>query len=279
MRYLLILSREFQIWSEGLEDYTKDYVDDIIQIQKEEYSNKRLIYEETVRHINEDFCDLSRGLKDFLGSFYQHRSMVLSIPEVAPLELEGVAILQAVFDKESDLYVQYADALHYYLYEACLDKDGKWQVAVVFNESRENEKLTLEAYGYAFDEIKCFTEWVEDNKFAYRLEDLATRLKVYCQIKAEKPEDLARIRADIQDERVATLLDKDIVQDIIRVLGKEKKKRVQIVKETQYGDGGYIGSTLSELKRAGILKHKLPHYWVNPAYYERLGICPDKDGQ
>ena len=74
-------------------------------------------------------------------------------------------------------------------------------------------------------------------------------------------------------------MDKDIVKAVIRVLGKEKKKRLQIVRETGYEDGGHIGATLFQLGRMGILQHKRPYYWVKPAWYGRLSNCPDKDGQ
>ena len=152
-------------------------------------------------------------------------------------------------------------------------------MTIVYNEYMKVEEIELEIYEIAFDEIKNFTKWVEENKIAYKLEELAARLKVFCQIKAENPEELVRMEADMKDERVATLLDKDIVRAIVKVLSRGKKKRVQIVAETQYDNGGYMGSTLYKLKRVGILKHTLPYYWVNPAYYKRLGICPDKDGQ
>lgn len=279
VQYLLRLSQELQIESYFLEKYTTAYTDGLIEMYKEKSSDIRFVYEETCHHILEDICSFLRGLKYLLSAIYTHRDMAYSVPEAKPLVLQTLNILQLIVDKADDAHFNFADALEYYIYECVLDKTGKWYTTIINNKTRKAEELELEAYEFAFEVIGDFTRWVEENRIVFRLEELGAGLGVFCQIKTKDPEEFARVEAPIKDERVATLLEKDIVKAIIKVLGKERKKRVQIVNETQYEDGGHIGAALIRLKHIGILQHKRPYYWVNPAWYGRLSNYPDKDGQ
>jgi hypothetical protein len=276
---LLILSRILEEgYGTSLEGYTSDCSSGLIEIHKEGVS-KHSAYEETAFSILSDTYDLIHEAKYFLAVMYGHSDIICSAPEVTPLIYQALAILELLVDKAEEALAVFADTLKYYVYKAVLDKTGKWHCTEEENESRKPEKLELQLYEHAFEEIDYFAEWVEENKIAYRLAELGAILKVHCQIKVDNPEAFARMEARQQEQEVARLLERDITKTIISVLGKERKKRSQIVNETEYYEGGYMGATLSELKRFGILQHATPYYSVNPAYYKRLGICPDKDGQ
>ncbi len=127
----------------------------------------------------------------------------------------------------------------------------------------------------AIEVFKEYFDAIKNLELISRLTEFIYRIKAFCMLDDVNRNNLTKTPPN----EIEQLLDKDIVKAIIKALGKNKLKRMQLVCNMTYYDGGHIGSTLFKLKQKNILLHDRPFYRVNPAWYKRLNICPDKDRQ
>lgn len=285
MELLLAFSRQLHGWALSIQeeyggggDYIQDHIDSSV---REHITKGRLIvYSDVDYSIYSDMVELQAESNELLWAVYRHKSTLLSNREVSSLLLEAIGTFQLFVDKVNDVMEGYEDALGYCMYdETSLGRISKIYGNRVFDRFKRREELKVDNYEHAFEEIRRLTDYIEESKIGLRFEEFAAKLKTFCKLEMDSPTEIDKIEAGMGRKEIRTLLDKDIVKAIARVLGKNKKKRLQIVKETAYQNGGHIGETLTRLKRKGILKHERPYYWVNPKFYNDLGICPDKDGQ
>jgi hypothetical protein len=134
-------------------------------------------------------------------------------------------------------------------------------------------KWLLSDLEYAIDEMKTCAREVTRQR--HRLEECVMRLDAYVTFHT----GYSTPYPDRSAHEIDALLDKDIVQAIIKTLGTQRLARGEIANRAGYEDAGHLRSTLADLKRAGVLRHVRPWYSVSRKWYSRFGICPDKDGQ
>lgn len=147
----------------------------------------------------------------------------------------------------------------------------------VYVSNRINHSPAGEYSKYRIRILSEYFSFIDEQKLHLRLAELASRIKVYCDLENPAIEKTLETQRDEIDE----LLDKDVCQAIVKFLGTQKKTRAQMTHTEEFGycEGGHIGETLYRMENLGVLLHDRPYYQVNPAFYKKLGICPDKDGQ
>jgi ribosomal protein S6E (S10) len=280
-----------EAWATGSgirEYYGRDYIQEWIETHSTDImtdapvDDKLAVYYEVERSVSEDLRGSIKFFYYFLAEFYEQKEDLLRlIQNDCALNdiIEVISIYEAIGRLWNDTFDTYDDCLHYAPWEDDLPELEKRRGEYTAQHFKKYDELTVEDYEDAFYQISASLRYLSDSTFCSDLLKLAARLNVYCKMEISDPVESEKAEVERNTRRIKHLLEKDIVQNIIRALGTRSLKRAQLAIDTGYEDAGHLGATLTQLKRDKILINERPFFRLNPEWYGRLGICPDKDGQ
>lgn len=195
MEFLSGLSEELNYWAESIAWYDKDFVQDAIETSKSvtecEHGEltmpgeiKRAYYKSAADFLGHEIAELKKDLYWLLRALYLHKAVVTST-EARRVVLEAVGIVQLVSDKVRYAWEGYYSLLRYCMWEDYIDQLQEMFGRAAPTRFKKEEELTLEDYESAFREISRFVEYLNENRIAFRLEELGATLKAFCQMTSD----------------------------------------------------------------------------------------------
>ncbi|MHC4658538.1 MAG: hypothetical protein ACYS83_05090 [Planctomycetota bacterium] len=208
LEFLLRLSGELSSWGLDIQDHGKDYVQSWMEVYEEDKSEggKRAFYGHVTDSIYEDITELQYEAVDLLMAIYGHLNLLALPTEASPVILEALGVFQLFVDKLSEVYDEFIDDLRYSMFEDCLDEMSQIYGKRILARFKKEAVLKLKEYENAFSEIACFTEYVEEHQIAFRLGELAARLKAFCISKGGGLALPKLTRGGAQEKKAVTLL-------------------------------------------------------------------------
>jgi len=208
---LMAIAQEAWGFVESLEDYDEDYIQelkeihldfaqqDLIELHSETKSkdsadikvDKLKVYAEVDTHIREDLYDWRNGFRNFIEAFYRQKEKVVElIKDNFALNnvCEVISILETLYHKLAETMTNYEESMCYAVSEGDLGILEKHFGKNAIKHYKKWDELTAKDYESAFEDITTFMEYVNEGKFSFRLEELASRLSVICRIKMDDSE-------------------------------------------------------------------------------------------
>jgi len=207
-----------QAWevASTLEEFDTDYIHDWIEICSGKDStnpadiidDKSIVYSEVETHISEEVGGFNNGNHNFLEEFYQLKEIIIKLIEDSSVlnnVVQVISIFEMLLEKLNDTFDEFAAKLCYSWYAGHLEELEHDHGKQAIKYFKKHDELTIEDYEFAFGYITDFMRYVNERKFSFRLEELASRLNVFCKMKTvDSEKEEPKIRTD--DQRPVALI-------------------------------------------------------------------------
>jgi hypothetical protein len=265
--FLLLLSFDVQQLAEFIDEYAGRPTEEWIELHQEDEPGapRQAICAEAARSVHQYLVDYERSAKASLSSLYFHGKDVWATPEVRPVVLEILGLLEMLSVEATKAKDEFLYAIRYCWFDSAEDAEkhgGEWA------RKRWTQSASPTDYKEALACAEDFSLWLEESAIGRRFDELAYRLVGYCKLHGLTSHGIEAM----ERRRVERLLDQDVVKCIVRTLGRDKKTRAEIVAASGYADGGHVAGALVHLKREKLLNHERPYYWIRPELYDVAGV-------
>lgn len=207
-----------QAWgvAETLEEYEPDYIQELIEIYSGKDStdpadiidDKITVYSEVNTHIGEDVVSFRNECHHFLEAFYQQKEKVIELIEhdfVLHSIIKVISIFEEFLAKLGDTLSDCEDHLCYAMYDGYFKDLESIHGKNAIKHFKKYAELTTKEYEFAFEEITAFMNYINESKFSSKLNELARRLAVFCELKIDNSEAEGAV-ARPEDQRPLTLI-------------------------------------------------------------------------
>jgi hypothetical protein len=212
---LMEIAQVAWVIAESLEDYDHDYIQDLIEIYSETDSeddivkDKITVYKEVDTHISEDIIDFRNGLFHFHKAFFQQKARVVNLIKdnnVLYDVTKVIAIIEVCLARLENTLLEYEADLCYSSYDGYFEELEKRHGKNAIKYFKKNSELTTEEYDLAFEEIIKYIDYINENKVPFRLNELAQRLTVSCELKIDSIQNTTNFKPENKDHEQISLI-------------------------------------------------------------------------